>query len=187
MPTKLGRENRSNGQRGGVFRWFIEEKYGGLNWSDPKITEGYLALSRSCMTTTFILTQWSAACRRIAASASHEVRDRLLPQLANGDIFATVAISHLSTSRQHAAKPVLTAQRRPDGSYVLNGYSPWVTGGAYADYIVVGATLPDANQILCLVPRLAPGVVTYLGQRLVALTSSCTDKTGIAERHCACQ
>ncbi len=104
------------------------------------------------------------------------MRDRLLPKLASGELFTTVAISHLSTSRQHAARPVLTAQRRPDGSFVLNGYSPWVTGGAYADYIVVGASLADGNQILCLVPRLTPGVTTYLGQRLVALTSSCTDK-----------
>ena len=59
---------------------------------------------------------------------------------------------------------------------MLNGSSAWVTGGAYADYIVVGAVLPDANQILCCVPRMCPGLTTYLGQRLVALTSSCTDK-----------
>ena len=160
----------------GVFRWFIEEKFGGLNWSDSKIIEGYLTLSQACLTTTFILTQWSAACRRIASGASQKLRDELLPKMASGELFATVAISHLSTSRQHVARPVLAAQRRPDGSYVLNGFSAWVTGGAYADYIVVGATLPDGNQILCNVPRLTPGVTTYLGQRLVALTSSCTDK-----------
>ena len=160
----------------GVFRWFIEEQFGGLNWSDSKLIEGYLTLSQNCLTTTFILTQWSAACRRIASGASQKLRDELLPQMASGELFATVAISHLSTSRQHVARPVLTAQRRPDGSYVLNGFSAWVTGGAYADVIIVGATLPDGNQILCSVPRLAPGVTTYLGQRLVALTSSCTDK-----------
>ena len=160
----------------GVFRWFVEEKYGGLNWSEIKIIEGYLALSQHCLTTTFILTQWNAACRRIASGANKTLRDELMPRLATGELFATVAISHLSTSRQHLARPALTAQRRPDGSYVLNGFSAWVTGGAFADYIVVGATLPDGNQILCCVPRLTPGLTTYLGQRLVALTSSCTDK-----------
>lgn len=160
----------------GVFRWFIDEEHGGLNWPDAKIIEGYLALSQSCLTTTFILTQWSAACRRIATSTNRALSEKLLPQLATGELFVTVGISHLSTSRQHATRPPLTAQRRPDGSYVLNGYSAWVTGGAYADYIVVGAVLPDGNQILCCVPRMHPGMTTYLGQRLVALTSSCTDK-----------
>ncbi len=160
----------------GVFRWFIDEEHGGLNWTDAEIIEGYLALSQSCLTTTFILTQWSAACRRIATSTNRALAERLLPQLATGELFATVGISHLSTSRQHATRPPLTAQRRPDGSYVLNGYSAWVTGGAYADYIVVGAVLPDGHQVLCCVPRMCPGLTTYLGQRLVALTSSCTDK-----------
>jgi len=160
----------------GVFRWFVEEKYGGSNWTDSKIIEGYLTLSQHCLTTTFVLTQWNAACRRIASGANKSLREDLLPRLATGELFATVAISHLSTSRQHLARPALSAQRRPDGSYVLNGFSAWVTGGAFADYIVVGATLPDGNQILCAVPRLTPGLTTYLGQRLVALTSSCTDK-----------
>jgi alkylation response protein AidB-like acyl-CoA dehydrogenase len=160
----------------GVFRWFIDEQHGGSNWSDVEIIEGYLALSQACLTTTFILTQWSAACRRIATSANRALSEKLLPRLATGELFVTVGISHLSTSRQHSARPALTAQRRPDGSYVLNGYSAWVTGGAYADYIVVGATLPDGNQVLCCVPRMCPGLTTYLGQRLVALTSSCTDK-----------
>jgi alkylation response protein AidB-like acyl-CoA dehydrogenase len=160
----------------GVFRWFIDAEHGGWNWTDAEVIDGYLALSQNCLTTTFILTQWNAACRRIATSTNRALRERLLPQLATGELFATVGISHLSTSRQHATRPVLSAQRRPDGSYVLNGYSPWVTGGAYVDYIVVGAVLPDGNQILCSVPRLCPGLTTYLGQRLVALTSSCTDK-----------
>ncbi len=160
----------------GVFRWFVEEKYGGLNWSDSKIIEGYLILSQHCLTTTFVLTQWNAACRRIATGANKALREDLLPRLARGELFATVAISHLSTSRQHLSRPALAAHRRPDGSYVLDGFSAWVTGGAFADYVVVGATLPDGNQILCVVPRLTPGVTTYLGQRLVALTSSCTDK-----------
>lgn len=160
----------------GVFRWFIEPEFGGWKWGDLDILDGYLELSQSCMTTTFILTQWSAACRRIATSSNRALREQLLPQMATGDLFATVAISHLSTSRQHLSRPALAAQRRPDGSYVLNGFSAWVTGAAHADVIVVGAVLPDGNQILCAVPRLTPGLITYSGQRLVALTSSCTDK-----------
>ncbi len=160
----------------GVYRWFIDPAYGGWGWTDSEIVEGYLALSQNCLTTAFVLTQWQAACRRIAASTNASLREELLPKMAAGETFATVAISHLTTSRQHLGKPVLTAERRPDGSLLLNGFSAWVTGGAYADWIVVGATQGDGNQVLAVVPRLTPGVTTYLGQRLVALTSSCTDR-----------
>lgn len=160
----------------GVFRWFIDAKYGGWGWTEQEIAQGYLALSQACMTTTFVLTQWQAAVRRIAASPNDELREDLLPRLAAGESFATVGISHLTTSRQHLGRPVLTAERRPDGSYVLNGFSAWVTGANYADTIVVGASQLDGNQLLCAVPRLTHGLTPYLGQRLVALTSSCTDK-----------
>jgi alkylation response protein AidB-like acyl-CoA dehydrogenase len=160
----------------GVFRWFIDRKYDGWNWTEKEIIEGYLALSQNCMTTTFVLTQWQAACRRIAGCSNETLRDEFLPKMATGELIATVGISHLTTSRQHMGRPVLVADRRPDGSYLLNGFSAWVTGGAYADLLVIGATQADGNQILCALPRLTQGVTTYPGQRLVALTSSCTDR-----------
>jgi alkylation response protein AidB-like acyl-CoA dehydrogenase len=164
----------------GVFRWFIDPDYGGWGWNDRQILEGYLALSQCCLTTSFVLTQWNAACRRIAASPNGELRARLLPQLASGDVFATVGISHLSTSRQHVGRPVLSATPQPDGSLLLNGFSAWVTGAAHADQLVVGATLPDDKQILCCVARNEAGLKAHPGQQLVALTSSCTDKVDLA-------
>ncbi len=160
----------------GVFRWFLPEELGGWNWSERQLLEGYLALSQNCLTTSFILTQWNAASRRIAASPNRALREQLLPRMAAGEVFATVGISHLSTSRQHIGRPVLAAERQSDGGYVLNGYSAWVTGAAHADVLVVGATCEDGRQVLCAVPQARDGVRSYPGQRLVALTSSCTDK-----------
>ncbi len=160
----------------GVYRWFIPEEFGGWNWSERQILEGYLAISQSCLTTSFVLTQWNAASRRIAASPNLALREQLLPGMAAGKVFATVGISHLSTSRQHIGRPVLSAELQPDGGYSLNGYSAWVTGAAHADILVVGATCHDGTQILCAVPQTREGVRAYPGQRLVALTASCTDK-----------
>ena len=142
----------------GVFRWFLPEQYGGWGWSEQQILSGYLALSASCLTTTFVLTQWNAACRRILGSDNVALKQRLLPKLANGEVFATVGISHLTTSRQHVAKPVLRAEARADGGLVLDGYSPWVTGGAAADVIVLGATFDDGRQVLCALPTTRAGV-----------------------------
>ncbi len=165
----------------GVFRWFIPEEYSGWGWSEQQILSGYLALSQSCLTTTFILTQWNAACRRLVGSSQEALRRELLPKLADGEKFATVGISHLSTSRQHLGRPVLTASRQADGSFLLNGLSPWVTAATAADIIVLGATLEDATEIMCAVPTDRDGIKTHSGESLVALTSSCTGQVDLED------
>lgn len=162
-----------------VYRWFIPAEYGGHEWSELQILEGYVALSRACLTTTFVLTQWNAACKRILGSENEILKRRLLPRMAAGELFATVGISHLSTSRQHIARPVLSATLKPDGQYELNGFSPWVTGAPHADELVLGASLEDGTQIICTVPTNAAGVTAHSGASLVALTSSCTDRVDL--------
>lgn len=159
---------------GGILRSFLPEEFGGLNWCDLHTLLGYLSLSGSCLTTTFILTQWHAAVRRILSSDNLDLRQRLGEKLADGSCFVTVGISQLSTSRQHT-QPALVA-KRCDGGWVLDGYSPWVTGGAYADELVLGASTTDGKEIICAVPRQTPGVTSYPGMKLVALTASCTDR-----------
>ncbi|MEZ6137998.1 MAG: acyl-CoA dehydrogenase family protein [Pirellulaceae bacterium] len=163
----------------GVFRWFIPEEYGGWNWSEEQITDGYLALSQSCLTTTFILTQWNAACRRILGSENVSLRERLLPKLAAGEIFATVGISHLTTSRQHLAQPVLRATESGPSQWRLDGFSPWVTGAPAADVIVLGASLDDGRQMLAAVPRERTGLAPQPGAPLMALSASCTDRVDL--------
>ena len=63
----------------GVFKWFLEERYGGFGWNEEELALGYLELSSVCQTTTFIITQLTGACRRIAQSLNDCVRDELLP------------------------------------------------------------------------------------------------------------
>lgn len=160
-------------RRAGVFRWFIPRQYGGLQWTDLEVLNGFLTLSQSCLTTAFILTQWHAACRRILSCSNVALRERIAPKLTSGECFATVGISHLTTSRQHGLQPALRAIRT-SGGYRLEGFSPWVTGAANADLLVLGATLEDNMQVLVAVPTNQPGVVVQQRQPLVALTASCT-------------
>jgi alkylation response protein AidB-like acyl-CoA dehydrogenase len=90
-----------------------------------------------------------------------------------GRTFATVGISHLTTSRQHLSRPVLRAEER-DGGFLLDGYSPWVTGAEFAQHIVLGATLPDGRQILVVMPTDLPGVRIERAPQLVGLSASRT-------------
>ncbi len=157
----------------GVFTWFLPRHWGGQEWSDADITRGYLRLSAACLTTTFVITQRTGACLRIAGCDNEQARRRLLPGLASGETFATVGISHLSTSRRHLARPVLEAREDGEG-YTLTGYSPWVTGAAHAQTIVTGAVLDDGQQILVALPTDAPGVEVPVPSRLVGLSASHT-------------
>ena len=132
--------------KAGVFRWFLPEKWGGLGWNEADIVGGYMRLAAACLTTTFVITQRMGAVSRIAASGNPFPKEQLLAGLLAGESFATVGISHLTTSRQHLQKPVLAATQTSSG-ILLNGYSPWVTGSPFADYFVLGATLPDQQQV----------------------------------------
>ncbi|MCA9100354.1 MAG: acyl-CoA/acyl-ACP dehydrogenase [Planctomycetales bacterium] len=157
----------------GVFRWFVPREWGGLDWSDIDVVRGYLKLSAACLTTTFIITQRTGACRRIAGSDNEAIKARLLPDLADGRTFATVGISHLTTSRRHLGSPVLSARESTDG-FVLDGFSPWVTGAKHADMIVTGATMDDGREILAVVPMDTPGVAAREPEHLVGVSASAT-------------
>jgi alkylation response protein AidB-like acyl-CoA dehydrogenase len=157
----------------GVYRWFLPAEWGGVEWSDLDVIRGYLKLSAACLTTTFIITQRTGACRRIANCGNEAIKAELLPDLAEGHTFATVGISHLTTSRRHLARPVLSAKESDDG-YVLDGFSPWVTGAAHADSIVTGATMDDGRQVLVVVPMDAAGVSAREPEQLVGVSASAT-------------
>jgi alkylation response protein AidB-like acyl-CoA dehydrogenase len=157
----------------GVFEWFIAPGYGGQGWSEADVLRGYVKLAAACLTTTFVITQRMGAAQRIAAGDSDWARDELLPDLLAGRTFATVGISHLTTSRQHVKQPVLRAAER-DGGFALDGYSPWVTGAEFAQHLVLGATLADSRQILVAVPGDLPGVRIGRAPQLVGLSASRT-------------
>jgi len=157
----------------GVFEWFVAEEFGGQAWNEADLLRGYCRLAAACLTTTFVITQRTGAMQRIAAGASDFARAEVLPSLIAGRTFATVGISHLTTSRQHVSRPVLTAIESADG-FTLDGYSPWVTGAEFAQHVVVGATLPDNRQILVCLPTDTPGVVAGTSAPLIGLSASHT-------------
>lgn len=159
--------------RAGVLGWVIPAEWGGSELGQQELIAGYVRLAEACLTTAFILTQFNGACVRIAASDNVQLKSELLPQLARGQLFATVGISHLTTSRQHLDRPAVEAVEM-EGGYRLRGEVPWVTGASHADFIVTGGTLLDGRQLLALVPARTRGVVVQPAGKLLALTASQT-------------
>jgi butyryl-CoA dehydrogenase len=159
-------------RQSGVLRWALPEYAGGEDRTPQQLLEGYGKLAGACLTTAFLLSQREAACRRLRDSENSDLRNELLPALARGEIFATVGLSQLTTSRQHT-DPAMRAWWLGQ-QLVLTGFMPWVTGAAYSDYLITGAVLPDGKQILAAVPATTIGVEVDPHLDLMALRGSLT-------------
>ena len=168
--------------RAGVYRWFLTPLEGGLGWGEADLTRGYLRLAAADLTTTFIVTQFVGAMRRIAGSENRAPAQRWLGKLLAGEAFATVGISHLTTSRQHLAVPVMRVIEGGEaGEYRMTGVAPWVTGAAHADVIVLAGTLDDGRELLAALPTDHPAMMRGPGAELVALSASCTDQVRLED------
>ena len=169
----------------GFFRWFVSKEQGGFGWSATDIAKGYLQLSKANLNVTFILTQRVAALRRITGCPNEALQKRMIEKLMSGSESATIGVSHLTTSRQHLGKPVLSAIEN-EGGIRVSGMSPWVTGGNGADWVLMGgsmvddAGIADGREVLFLVKSENENVVVKDGFDLVALSGS---HTGVVEVH----
>ena len=163
----------------GVFKWFVGEQWSGFGFNQREIVNGYVSLAQFCLTTTFIVTQRTAATRRIESSSNEALKEKWLPRFANADANCTVGISHLTTSRQHV-EPVARGKETSDG-FLLNGFTPWVTGSPFVDVIVVGFQLDDKRQVLALVETDQDGVAIEEPVELVGLSGSCTGRVSFED------
>jgi len=165
----------------GVLQWTVPRRFGGQELPEPELLRGYLDLSRSCLTTAFLLTQHNAAVQRLVSGSENDWAAALLTAVARDGAWCTVGISHFSTSRQHLQRPVVAADQSPDGTWRLNGCVPWVTGAAHADWLVTGGALPDGRQVLLGVERGSPGVTIETPLPLMALNATQTGRVHLGQ------
>ncbi len=162
-------------QAAGGWQWNIGTNFGGNGLTSAQMLQVYRQLASASLVTTFILTQRNAACQRIELAPDSELKTKLLNQLSQGKIFATVGISHLTTSRQHLkTPPVVVTPSACARGYLLNGQVPWATGAARADVLVTGGTLADQTQILTAIPTRREGVTVSKPVTMLALNASQT-------------
>lgn len=156
-----------------VLGWLIPKHFGGSEVDAEQLASGYEQMAEACLISTFVLTQRNGACQRIAASDNDQLKADFLPTLCTSALFATLGISHLTTSRQHVKKPSVQI-RESDAGFVFDGFVPWVTGAKHADIVVTGGQFADGRQMLAAVETKLPGVEVLPSARLMSLTSSQT-------------
>ena len=168
----------------GVMAWNVSKEWGGQEFSQLQMLEGLYHLSSACLVSTFVLTQRNGACQRIETSTNSVIKERLLRDLCAGNIFATVGISHLTTSRQHVSTPPVMVRRTGD-DFIFDGVIPWTTGATQADILVTGGQLDDGQQVLAAVPTDRNGVSVQPPVKLMALNASHTGAVALNSVHIA--
>lgn len=156
----------------GFLAGFLPSEAGGTCATEPARLLALTAIAEACLTTALAVTQWAAACRIIAGGES-ETRMAWLPPLGRGEMFTTVGISQLTTSRRHVGKAALIARREADG-WRLDGECPWVTGADSVDTIVTGAATDEGGQRFFVVETAAAGLTIDPPLDMLALSGSRT-------------
>ena len=145
----------------GWFAVTLPEEYGGIG--------GYLEMAPMVEMMAYhaiaVARHWNVNVNMvggaIARFASPELKERMLPGLAEGRLRFAFALSENGAGSDAAAlrtKGVVSGDR-----VVLNGNKMWITGALVADYILTACrTDPQSKKhdgiSLVLVPREAPGV-----------------------------
>jgi alkylation response protein AidB-like acyl-CoA dehydrogenase len=155
----------------GAGKWFVPVQFGGEEIDPLELHLRYEAIASASLATALIVSQRDSAVGLIDGGENAELRAQILPALASGEIFSTIGIAQLTTSRQGGLRAIA------DGNdYRLEGVIPWSTGAAKSQYIVAGAVMDDGRQILFLLPTDLPGVLIHPPMEIVALRSSWTTR-----------
>ncbi len=156
----------------GGWRWNVPAEFGGDPVSHTELLKRYAALAGGCMSTALISTQRDGAVELIAGSANDTLKNRWLGKCAAGEIYTTVGIAQLTTSKRGGGN-LMKALRDGEG-FRLNGMMPWATGASKAAIIVTGAVLEDGQQILACVPTDRAGFTVAPCDPLITLNASHT-------------
>ncbi|WP_447038465.1 acyl-CoA dehydrogenase family protein [Streptomyces sp. DSM 118878] len=107
------------------------------------------------------LLESSAAAATVQAHGNAELRQRILPRAARGEIVLTVAAN--GRTGHDRAELATTAQRDGD-TWTLNGLQTGVPWAHNADFIAAPAHTPDGRTVVALIPRDREGLT--LGEQI---------------------
>jgi alkylation response protein AidB-like acyl-CoA dehydrogenase len=107
----------------------------------------YLALeilASGCLSTAFVLLQHFGAVRAIAGYGDERIREQWLRPLCEGKRRAGLALAGAIPG------PPMLRARPVTGGYVIDGFSPWVTGWGMIDTLYTAARDEDDNVVWVL-------------------------------------
>ena len=144
------RQNIEDLARCGALKWSVPKPYGGIGLPQIQLHRRYGQLASACLTTALILTQRDAALEFLICAADNPICGsqcgKLLSQLAENQIFASIGIAQLTTSGRHQNGGVTAVKQ--GGAWRVSGIIPWSTGAGNCNCIIAGARTETSDQLL---------------------------------------
>ena len=158
----------------GLFGLAVPEAYGGV---DVSLRTRLLVIERVCRSSAsfgVLLSGWPDGLAPLCRYASDDLKRRLLPKIATGELIPAFALSEPGAGSDAAA--LATTARRDGDDYVVNGTKTWCTHGSIADVLTVFAKT-DASAghrgiTAFLVEKGTPGFEVVRDENLVGLRGS---------------
>ncbi|WP_306320211.1 MULTISPECIES: acyl-CoA dehydrogenase family protein [unclassified Streptomyces] len=143
--------------------------YGGADAPAAVGREVAEILAGACCSTFFIQAQHHTPVRTLA-TGEEVARERWLRPLAEGELLAGIAFSHL---RAYPKLPVRAS--RVAGGWRFDGRVPWYTGWGLNDMFLLGGATEDGEVVFAAAEaREQPGLAPTAPLQLAALTGSRT-------------
>jgi alkylation response protein AidB-like acyl-CoA dehydrogenase len=135
----------------GAFGMKIPKEYGGLGFSSVEYQKVMKFLGSVDGNISALLSahQSIGVPQPLKIFGSEELKKKYLPRCAAGEISA-FALTEAQVGSD-PARLMTTAEKGPDGDYVLNGEKLWCTNGTIAELLVVMATDPKTRKISAFV------------------------------------
>ena len=125
----------------GLFGLYAPPELGG-SVSAAEQREVAELLAGAAQDVWFVWFQHGPSVKMTASTTNTSLRERYLPGLVSGELIGGVSYSHLRNEQ-----PGILATRDGD-DFLLSGRQPWVTGWGINDLIVVGAVVPESDEIV---------------------------------------
>jgi acyl-CoA dehydrogenase len=126
------------------------EEYGGTGTGTLMLQMAVEEIARACASSALILMVQELGTLPIALFGSDELKQRLLPRCASGELSPAFALSEPEAGSDPAA--MRTHAVRDGDDWVINGTKNWITNAGIADfYVVFAMTDREARRLSAFV------------------------------------
>lgn len=130
----------------------VPHAWGGLEVESETFYLSQQLLSRYSGALAFLQLQHHGAISAIVSSTNDDLKQQYLPQVVQEKILIGQGFSQL----RRRGKPMMKAIATKEG-YYLTGNVPWITGFGFFDMFIIGAVLPDGQELRAIIPFIEDG------------------------------
>ena len=167
----------------GLFGLIIPEEHGGIGLSNAAYARVLSQSSAHDSSATLTIGAHSSiGMKGLLLFGTEAQKTRYLPKLASGEMIAAFCLTE-SGSGSDAASIRTRADKRDDGSWILNGEKIWITNGGIADlYTVFARTASPQGKITAFIVEAAwPGVSHGHHEDKMGIRASSTTTVSFAD------